>query len=301
MATAHLSQTILASMICNYLNYIDNLESFSPMTWRAYRLDLCQAFQVPIEAIKQMHGNHALNEHEEHEIISLARAAQSRWSGLSAASRNRKTSCLKSFFRWLFEQRLTQQNLADRLALPRVPQKLPHYISVDEAMTLIRTLQKNEQVVDLALVLLLYGGGLRIAEACGLRWNDINFENRTATVLGKGKKERLIALPKLLVETLKSLPRTDDFIFGAHPLSTRVGYDWIRRAGQAAQLSKPLHPHALRHSFATHLLNSGADLRSLQELLGHTSLAATSRYTHLQIDDLARTLERHHPLRKLPK
>jgi len=110
-------------------------------------------------------------------------------------------------------------------------------------------------------------------------------------------------LPDLGIEILKKLKKLtdDDFVFGIEPLNPRVAYEWVRTRGAKAMLMKPLHPHALRHSFATHLLSSGANLRTLQELLGHESLQATEKYTHLGIDQLARTMEMHHPLNMTEK
>ncbi len=136
-----------------------------------------------------------------------------------------------------------------------------------------------------------------MSEACSLRWTDIRMKERVLKVLGKGGKERLVAVPGKVTRALRPLAGSgDEFVFGAAALDARRAYDWVRDAGRRAGLLKPLHPHALRHSFATHLLASGANLRALQELLGHASLQATQKYTHVSIDQLARTLERHHPL-----
>jgi integrase/recombinase XerC/integrase/recombinase XerD len=147
------------------------------------------------------------------------------------------------------------------------------------------------------LLLLLYGGGLRVSEACGLRWKDLITSARSIRVEGKGGRERMVALPELCWKELQGLERSATYVLGGdQALSTRQAYQWVREAGESADLLKPLHPHALRHSYATHLLSSGADLRVLQELLGHRSLAATQKYTHMSLDHLARVMENHHPL-----
>ncbi len=129
-----------------------------------------------------------------------------------------------------------------------------------------------------------------------------NLRRKTLRVKGKGSKERVIALPSLSVDVLarwkKKKVLSMSLFFGEEPLNTRTAYDMVRKSGVRAGLLKPLHPHALRHSFATHLLSSGANLRTLQELLGHESLQATEKYTHLGIDHLARTMEKMHPLGK---
>ena len=217
---------------------------------------------------------------------------------LSPAARNRKAACLKSFLNWLFEKELLKRQLALQIHMPKVPHRLPHHLSADEAIEVLRvaSLVEGEQGrYDEALILLLYGGGLRVSEACSLKWSAVDFSARVIRVLGKGSKERLVALPERVLTCLKALPRTGDFVFGIEPLSTRRAYDRVRSAGARALLLQPLHPHALRHSFATHLLTSGANLRTLQELLGHSTLQATQRYTHIGIDQLANTLEKFHP------
>ena len=148
-----------------------------------------------------------------------------------------------------------------------------------------------------ALFFLLYGGGLRVSEACRLKAKDVDWEARVVKIMGKGGKERLAALPPQAFQHLRPLRGGGGpYLFGAKPLPERKAYDMIRNLGRRAGLLKPLHPHALRHSFATHLLSGGADLRVLQELLGHKTLAATEKYTHLDLDQLARTLEARHPL-----
>lgn len=122
-------------------------------------------------------------------------------------------------------------------------------------------------------------------------------DSRAARIRGKGGKMRVIALPPLSWAALLAVPKAGQYILGGEQaLSPRLAYDWVRECGRRAGLLKPLHPHALRHSYATHLLTSGTDLRILQELLGHASLAATQKYTHLSMDNIARSLEKHHPL-----
>lgn len=265
----------------NFLKFLETVESASPHTLKSYKIDLKQAFGVTKKA-------------SEDSLLSLAREAQTGWGALSPASRNRKAASLKSFFHFLFAQKLISRPLAELIHAARVPRKLPHYISVDEAVATLKTAVGKERL----LFLLLYGGGLRISEACELKWKNVNLEQKTLLILGKGGKERLVALPTLTAQELALSIRESDSIWGAAPLNVRTAYDLIRNLGAKTGLLRPLHPHALRHSFATHLLASGANLRTLQELLGHQSLQATERYVHLDIDQLARTMDKHHPLAK---
>ena len=151
---------------------------------------------------------------------------------------------------------------------------------------------------DRALFFLLYGGGLRVSEACRLRVGDIGWDSRTLRIKGKGGKERLVSLPEKAFENLKILRSGDFYFFGEKPLPVRKAYNIIRSIGQKAGILKPLRPHALRHSFATHMLLGGSSLRVVQELLGHKNLATTQKYTHLDLAYLSKTLEMYHPLRE---
>lgn len=278
---------------------MDFVKSSSPLTLKAYRKDLEQAFGSEDKSGSSPNPS-------ETELLTLAREALNGWAGLSLASRNRKTATLKSFFGWAYQEQLTERDLSTQIHCPKVPKKLPHFLSVDEALAVLHSYDREPEtphkLQDRAMFLVLYGGGLRVSEACGLKWSDVHFSTRSLRLKGKGGKERLVILPGMAMEVLQKLRKEGegDYVFGMKSLSPRVAYEWVRQRGAKAQLMKPLHPHALRHSFATHLLSSGANLRTLQELLGHESLQATEKYTHLGVDQLARTLEAHHPLSATP-
>lgn len=231
-------------------------------------------------------------------LLKLIPQAQKLWAKLSPASRNRKTAAVRGFLKWLLAQKIIEEDLSLRLTSPKVPHHLPHFLSLDEVLAVIRSLPgENSYKVHRTLILLLYGGGLRVSEACHLKWNDLVTDSHSIRVMGKGQRERLVALPELCWTALLNTERKGPYVLrGDEPLSSRQAYTWVRQAGVHAGLLRPLNPHALRHSYATHMLTSGADLRVLQELLGHKSLAATQKYTHLSLDHLANTLEKHHPL-----
>ena len=226
-----------------------------------------------------------------------------KWAKLSPATRNRKYACVKSFLKWLFIKGFINKDLQAQIRLPSLPHRLPYYLSVDEALCLVQTVYRKVQsdhqdndCRDFLLILLLYGGGLRVSEACGLKWEQVDFEKGVVRIKGKGGKQRLCVLPKLALTHLRRYKKKTGLVF-APSFSVRKAYDRVKYWGKRAGLNKPLSPHVLRHSFATHLLNSGADLRSLQELLGHESLSSTQKYTHLQMSHLARILETRHPLK----
>ncbi|WP_413290308.1 tyrosine-type recombinase/integrase [Bdellovibrio sp. HCB337] len=288
----------LLESIDKYLKFMDFVKSSSPLTLKAYKKDLEQAFG---SLDPQGQAKKAFTEAE---ILSMSRDALNSWAGLSLSSRNRKSSTLKSFFSWAYQEKLTERDLSTQIISPKVPKKLPHFLSVDEALAVLSSYDKKDTSIqnirDKTMFLVLYGAGLRVSEACNLKWTDVHFSTRSLRLKGKGGKERLVILPTLAIEVLQKLRSLsdEDYVFGVEPLNPRVAYDWVRTRGAKALLMKPLHPHALRHSFATHLLSSGANLRTLQELLGHESLQATEKYTHLGVDQLARTMENHHPLSK---
>lgn len=299
----------IADSASKFLYFITFIKSASAQTLRSYRLDLSQAFLLDGDSLgPPIPGSPPPFNSDE--LLAACREAQTRWVGLSASSRNRKAACLKSFLNWLHDEGAIDRDLAHQIHAPKVPSRLPHFLSVDEVLALLESLKSDlanastaaserSAKRDLALVLLLYGGGLRVSEACGLEWSRVDRSTRLLRVLGKGGKERLVALPPVAVAALERLlPAEGKYVFGIEPLNTRVAYGIVRSRGARAGLLKPLHPHALRHSYATHLLASGANLRTLQELLGHSTLQATSRYTHIGIDQLASTLEEKHPLGK---
>ncbi len=293
----------LRDNVDKYLKFMTFIRSSSPLTIRHYGLDLKQAFSLKYDDSTESQFPEELSEVE---LLAKARATFSTsWGSLSLASRNRKAATLKSFFGWAFDQGLLEKDLSMQITCPKVPKKIPHFLSVDEAIAVLKTFEsatdpkkKDQEKIEKVLFLLLYGGGLRVSEACAIKWRDLQTERRTLRVLGKGNKERLIVLPPICISALKQIKKqpANEFVFGEKALHTRTAYEIIRRRGVQAELLKPLHPHALRHSFATHLLTSGANLRTLQEMLGHESLQATEKYLHLGVDQLARTLENLHPL-----
>jgi site-specific recombinase XerD len=305
---AYTTHQCLVAYASKFLNYIENIRSYSVFTVRSYSVDLAQSLGVEkvsfsdpdLKSPTRLIGT-------EEEVLALMRGAVSKWSSLAPASRNRKVATLKSFLGWMYQEGLTERELGLQLHGPKVPRRLPHHLSVDEVMALLQSARakveeaKDSQKLLMAkrehtLLLLLYGGGLRVSEACGLQWKQIDFDKRVLRILGKGSKERIVAVPPKVISALSELERSHTFVFGREKLDPRKAYDIVREQGRRAGLLKPLHPHALRHSFATHLLSSGANLRTLQELLGHANLQATQRYTHIGVDQLARTMEKFHPL-----
>ncbi|MCO4772396.1 MAG: tyrosine recombinase XerC [Deltaproteobacteria bacterium] len=231
----------------------------------------------------------------------------------AASTRARKLSAVRVFFDWVAEDRGDDRNPARALATPRKGHKLPHVLSAGEADQLAEpalrpaTLRKAIlQARDAVLVELLYGSGLRVSECVGLDIAQVDLKTGEVRVVGKGNKERVVPLSEAAVDAvhqwLEVRPLLEPTAAQALVLNARGGRLTARSAarllkarGLNAGVNKDVHPHALRHSFATHLLQGGADLRSIQEMLGHASLSTTQKYTHLTTDSLLSVHRRCHP------
>lgn len=304
----------LLDLICNYLNSLAFIKNSSSETLRAYRSDLLQIFSLPKdrEIITKLPPFKRLGDEiqiTELELQLKIKGGLRQLNGIEPATRSRKVAAIKSLCRWLLENQVTSRDLGIGLRTPKNPQKVPRYLSLDEMISLLKQAQNEvaetktetlltEKKQTRLLVLLLYGAGLRVSEACQLQWQNVDLRQGQIRVLGKGGKERIVVLPQFVSLALSQI---GDRISKVLNLSTREAYEKVRQLGIRTGLLKPIHPHALRHSYATHLLSSGADLRVLQELLGHSSLQATQKYTHLSLDELARTMEKHHPLSRTSK
>ncbi len=276
--------------ICNFIShYLEMVEKNfqSTETLRAYRSDL-RAFFQGVEVLARPSLLH--------EILTLTKFAP--------ATRARKIATLKGFLSWLYYEGKTTEDFSLIFSSTRVPKKLPHFLSVDEALTLWKSLKsaafEPDKKIDIILFLLLYGSGLRISEACGLERVRFDKGRSAVQVLGKGRKWRWVPL---LPDAAKLCEKYGGKRFilevsPGKPFSVRTLHRRVYNMGLVAGLDRPLHPHMLRHSYATHLLEGGANLRNIQELLGHVSLQTTERYTHVTLDRLAATLEEKHPINK---
>jgi integrase/recombinase XerC len=227
----------------------------------------------------------------------------------SHATSARRVAALRGFFRYLVREELREDDPSSRLAGPKVPRHLPRFLQVDEASELVEnpTQQGWYRLRNLALLELAYGAGLRASELAALDRGDLDL--REALVLvreGKGRKQRRVPFGPPAVQALqrwlaeRDLPLEHPLFLNRHEgrLSVRAIHRIVRDAGVNNGVMG-VHPHALRHSFATHLLSEGADLRSIQELLGHASLSTTQRYTHISTEQLLEAHRRAHPHARL--
>lgn len=235
----------------------------------------------------------------------------------SAASVGRKLSTLRTFFKFLQREKSIDGDPLAGIAGPKLSRSIPVFLTVDEVFSLLEApgVKDGMYLRDRAILELLYSTGMRVAELVSRDLSDLDFEGEMLRVRGKGNKERLVpvGLPakeavaawlpmrrQLLVarkERGRSVEKDALFLNGrGGRLTTRSVERMVRSYGEKAGISQIVTPHALRHSFATHLLEMGADLRSVQELLGHASLSTTQRYTHLTLDHLAEVYDQAHPL-----
>lgn len=301
----------LTRAIEGFEKYLDAERRYSKATVRAYRGDLDRfadfwekefaqedAAATPISRVDTL----AVRSH----LASLHRAK------LSQRSLTRHLSTLRAFFRWLCREGHLSRNPAKGLPAPRVPRSLPRAMTRADTDTLLEAPEEGSfPERDRALFELLYAAGLRVSEAAGLDLEDVDFSSRLARVTGKGSKERIVPFGEDAQEALRAYlparsarrrrygsPGEGEPLFvnaRGGRLTTRSMARLLKTRLRAAGLPTAISPHALRHTFATHLLSAGADLRAIQELLGHASLSTTQKYTHLDAARLRDVYRRAHP------
>lgn len=223
--------------------------------------------------------------------------------GRSSATLARHIACVRTFFRWMLREGHVERSVADLMETPRVGRRLPRVLSVEEAAALFASAPVDVPALrDAALVEVMYGAGLRVAEVEGLDRDDVDLARGLVRVRrGKGGKERRVPLGPPGVDAVRryldATPAAGPALFlnaRGGRLRARSMRRIVKRLGLRSGVSA-VHPHALRHSYATHMLDAGADLRSIQELLGHASLSTTQRYTHVSVQSLIGVYERAHP------
>ncbi len=287
-----------------FLQHLRLERNFSENTIRAYDADL--------RGFAEFLGKGDDLIEEAMEVASIRRYLARLHSGdYSKASIARMLSCLRTFYEYWFRQGRAQANPARNIRSPRQEKKLPNFMEENEVARLLETASGEDftDTRDRALLEALYGGGLRVSESSGLNLDDLQPDEGFAVVRGKGRRERLVplgshtcrAIEKHLpvrAARLEYLGRKSPALF-LNKNGTRLNVRSIRRILDRrvlqAGLNRRFSPHALRHSFATHLLNKGADLRAVQELLGHASLATTQVYTHVSTHRLKEVYDRFHP------
>jgi integrase/recombinase XerC len=274
------------------------LGNASPHTLRNYASDLKQFveyFSPPGETPPRIGS---LDHRDLREFLGALYAR-----GNSARSVARKLAALRAFFRFLTREGAIPGNPARLLSSPKLPKTLPTVISAEEANQLVDATAKEALARDLVIFELLYGCGLRVAELVGLNLDDFDWNERWIRVRGKGRKERQVPFGGKAAQALERYLQSRAG-YASHALvlnrkggrlTTRSVERIVKQYAVRFAGDPSLHPHSFRHAYATHLLNDGADLRAIQELLGHASLSTTQKYTQVSLRDLMATYDKAHP------
>jgi integrase/recombinase XerC len=290
-------------MIDAFLAYLEVERRMSAHTLDAYRRDL-----AALSAWVQANGADVVSLEAE-QLRGFVSAEHRR--GLSPKSLQRRLSACRSFYAWLLKHGRIEVSPAAKLRAPKAPRKLPQVLDADEAVRLVEVpTDAPLGLRDRALLELFYSSGLRLSELCALRWRDLDMASGLVNVLGKGNKQRRVPVGSHARRALdewrgESRPAdTTAHVFpGRHgaQISSRAVQIRIKQLAQRQGLFKHVHPHMLRHSFASHILESSGDLRGVQELLGHSDIATTQIYTHLDFQHLAKVYDAAHPRAKRRK
>ena len=281
----------LKELVARFLDYLSTQKQYSSLTLKAYAHVLSE--------FTQYHG-------EELGAESLNKDALRAWiwelkrTGHGVATLSQSVACLKSFGKFLMRSLIVPVNPAIRLQMPKKPQRLVSFLSENELQPSQvdgavedQTLQRSQVLLEL-----IYGSGLRISECAGLRWNQLDWSQGTVRVRGKGNKERIVPITQRCAEYLQKYRVGGAFVFAnaqGEPLNVRTLRRDIHRLLRWMGWEGKASPHVLRHSFATHLLDNGADLVAVQEMLGHSSLSTTQVYTHVSAQRLRASYLQAHP------
>jgi integrase/recombinase XerC len=285
--------------VAAFLAHLQVERRMSAHTLDAYRRDL-----EAVSAWAQAQG--AAIETLDSEQLRQFIAAEHR-RGLSPTSLQRRLSACRSFYGWLLRHRRIEVSPAATLKAPKAPRKLPQVLDADEAVRLVELpTDAPLGMRDRALLELFYSSGLRLSELCALIWRDLDFATGLVNVLGKGNRQRRVPFGSHARAALQAWHAecggaADAPVFPGRnggPITQRAVQIRIRQLAQRQGLFKHVHPHMLRHSFASHILESSGDLRGVLELLGHADIATTQIYTHLDFQHLAKVYDAAHPRAK---
>ncbi|MCX5710804.1 MAG: tyrosine recombinase XerC [Candidatus Omnitrophica bacterium] len=280
-----------------FIRYLEIEKNYSPNTILNYKLDLADFAKFISESSIDKVDYLLLRKY----------LAVLKEKSLGARSVGRRLSALRTFFKFLTREGLIKTNPILMLSSPKLDKHLPQFLTEEETAKLIESaFGKNEEdqmgLRDRAILETFYSTGIRIAELVGLSLDDVDFIGGTAKVYGKGKKERIVPIGDAALKTIRKYlekrKKQTDAVF-LNKFGKRIGIRGVRdivgKYIHIAGLKHGVSPHTLRHSFATHLLNRGADLRTVQELLGHANLSSTQIYTHLTTDKLKSIYDKAHP------
>lgn len=285
----------------DYVNYILFERRLSKNTAQSYKNDL-----MKLSIYLKEHNIKNLIQASKKDIINYLEHLNN--SKLSSSSIARKLTTIKNFYTYLTKSDIIKENITDGIERPKLRKKLPQVLTIEEVdMLLDINLNTPFDYRNKAMLELLYGTGLRITELLDLKLNDIDFENCIIRCLGKGNKERIVPIGEYVIFYLRKYlecrnqflkKKKSDFVFlnsRGSRLSRFSFFKILKKLLIEKQINKDISPHSLRHSFATHILEGGGDLRSIQELLGHSDISTTKIYTHISNKQIKQDYEQFHP------
>ncbi|CAM2755788.1 site-specific tyrosine recombinase XerD [Fructilactobacillus fructivorans] len=287
----------------DYLHYLLVERGLSDNTIKSYRQDLKEF----CTGMKEKHVN-SFKDVDQYEILNYMEMMKQK--GKSRNTIIRFVSTLRKFFQYLMEFKIIKQNPMNKIDTPKKGKHLPDVLSVDEVDRLLKMPDTNNKygIRDRTILEVLYATGLRVSELINLKLSDLHLEMNLIQTIGKGDKERIVPIGKVAQNWLSKYlngsrlkllkHRTSPYVFlNAHGgrISRQSVWEKIKRYVSLAGIKKNVTPHTLRHSFATHILENGADLRTVQELLGHSDISTTQIYTHISHERLSQVYDKYHP------
>lgn len=296
----------MEEMVQNFLQYLSKERYYSPHTIKAYQIDLNQFFEFLVNQKTKpdpIEIDHISKEDVRSFLGDLLRM------GMNTRTIARKMASLRAFFRYLIRTEKITVNPVTALVSPKLEKRLPEFFREDEIRDALRSVTTDsvQGLRDRAILDLFYGTGMRLSELININTNDLDFHAGTVKVLGKGGKERIIPVGRNIRKSILTYfqnrneyhPKTQNHAMflnrSGERISARGVQLIVQRCLKKVSDKKKLSPHVLRHTFATHLLDHGADLEAVKELLGHVNLSTTQVYTHLTMDRLRQIYQQAHP------
>lgn len=283
----------------SFIKHLSDERNYSEHTVKAYRGDLENFRDFLLKEEKDI---------EDADVATINAYVSTLYGKNSPSSVERKVSAIRSFFSYLVRKGIATQNPAKLVRTPKKEKHLPVFLSVDEVFNLVDVKDSEKsplRVRDRAILELLYSSGLRVSELAGATLADLSMGEAIIRIRGKGNKERIVPVGSKALSSLgeyldlreKLKPASNRIFLNSRGggITTRSLARIIKKYGLVSGISKNVSPHVLRHSFATHLLAGGADLRAIQEMLGHASLSTTQRYTHLSVERIMEVYDKTHP------
>ena len=285
-----------------FIDFIQDQRRYSEHTIRAYKVDLNQLLDHLGEEIRIVE----LTKYDLHEYISIISKS------ISSKSLSRKIATIKSLFKYLVNENIARVNISKSIKIPKIDKKLPNHLTIDEMKVFF---EKTLKVIDISsrdllVIDLLYSTGIRASECVSIFIDNIDLDKRTIRVEGKGGKTRIVVFGDKTKQNIlkyldsKIIKNNENYLFPSkmkkkklknNYITTRTIYNIVKKYIKFVSNNEKLGPHSLRHSFATHLLQSGSDLMAIKDLLGHTSLGSTQIYTHLDTKRMKEIYKKSHP------